>query len=272
MVKNYKFQIIGILNITPDSYHDGGKYTKLDSALNHAEKMLQEGADIIDIGGESTFVDRESVNAEEELQRVIPVIEALKKEFPECKLSIDTYKAPVALAAIEAGAMMVNDVTAGRGDPTMFDTLKDQDALLVLMFAKDETSRTTTEERKYENVMADIKEFLRERKTSALSSGIREENIILDPGLGFFLSSIPTYSMQVIARLPELQELGSPLYLSPSRKSFLSGIEKLPPSDRLPGTLAAAAIAVLNGASYIRTHDVQETRRACEIAEAIRNA
>lgn len=262
-------KIVGVLNVTPDSFHDGGKFLSVDAAVERAGEMFRYGADIVEIGGESTGPRSSDVSLEEELQRVIPVICAIKKKFPSAALSVDTYKLEVAKAAIAEGAMMVNDVTAGRADREMFSVVASSSAILVLMYAKDPTPRTTIEDRQYEDVVRTVSDFLRERKAQAVKAGIAEERIILDPGLGHFISSDANYSFEIIRRLREFQALGCPILLSPSRKSFLAGPENLPPSERLPGTIAASAVAVLNGASYIRTHDVKEVRRGCEVALAL---
>lgn len=262
-----RVQIVGILNVTPDSYHDGGKFMDTAAAVSRAGEMLAEGADFLEIGGESTGPKSKEVTFEQELARVIPAIEAVRKKYPETKLSVDTWKPEVAEAAIRAGVMMVNDVTAGRGSgDAIFTALAKSSAKLVLMYAKDATPRTTIAEKSYVDVVAEISMFLCARRDVATASGIEKERIILDPGLGHFVSSDPKYSFEILARLQEFLKLGCPLFLSPSRKSFLAGSENLKTADRLPGTIAASAIAVLNGASYIRTHDVAEVRRACEIA------
>lgn len=280
-------QIIGILNCTPDSYFDGGEFLDVHKAIERAGELLSEGADWIDIGGESTFVDRDDVSIDEELSRVMPVIQGILNRYPEAKLSIDTYKSEVAKEAVEAGVRMVNDVTGGRGDTSMFDVVARSTEitdpgpgpgpnwqggipLFVMMYAKHETSRTTMDEVHYDDVIVTVKEFLTERKQIALDAGIPAEAIILDPGLGFFISSVAKYSFEIIARFRELEELSSPLYLSPSRKSFLAGPQKLEPADRLPGTIAASVLAAQNGATYIRTHDVAEVRRGIEVVLAMR--
>lgn len=263
-------EIIGVLNVTPDSYYDGGRYVEVEGAVKRAGEMLTEGADWIEVGGESTGPGSRDVPLEEELRRTIPVVEALRKAYTEAKISIDTYKSQVAQQALEAGATMVNDVTAGRADPRMFSVLANYKALAVLMYAKDPTPRTTVQPVQYEDVVEAIKKFLRARKNAALKVGVPADRIILDPGLGHFISSDPQYSFEILARLPEFQELGCPLLLSPSRKSFLAGSENLQPSDRLPGTITASAVATLHGATYIRTHDVLPIRRACEIAAMIK--
>lgn len=261
-------RIVGILNVTPNSFYDGGKFAKFDDAIRQAEKLVKNGADIIDIGGQSSLNAAET-SAKEELERVIPVIRALHKEFPDMLFSADTMRAEVAKEAIDAGAGMINDVSAGRKDPAMFTVIKDSKALYVLMYSKD-IPPTMITEKTYDDVVGTVFTFLKERSEAAVSAGIPKERLILDPGLGFFIGTDAAYSLQILAKLDKFGALGFPLYVSPSRKSFLAGMEKLLPADRLPGTIAASAIAVLSGARYIRTHDVLDVKRGCEIAEAIR--
>ena len=266
------YQIVGVLNVTPDSYFDGGKYDALDAAVARVGELLSEGADIIDVGGESTIPSGPGgVTVEEELERTIPVIQAIKNAHPDAQLSIDTYKAEVARQAIEAGANMVNDVSAGRNDPDMFSLLSTTDVHVVLMHAKHPPPNVEIENTQYHDVVTEVYDFLAERLDAAVTSGIARERIILDPGLGFFLSSDARYSFQMLQNLSKLTELGCPIYVSPSRKSFLAGPEKLPPEDRLPGTIASSIEAVRNGATYIRTHDVAEVRRALETAALLRS-
>ncbi|MDD4628853.1 MAG: dihydropteroate synthase [Candidatus Peribacteraceae bacterium] len=262
-------QIIGVLNVTPDSFFDGGKFAGTDAALRQAARMLKEGADILEIGGESTGPGSKDVSTEEELERTMPVIEALRKNFPAATISIDTWKAAVAKEALLRGVTMVNDVTAGR-DPEMFSRVAAGGAFLVMMYMKDTSARTTIRDVHYDDVIRTVTDFLRTGKGIALKAGVAPERIILDPGLGHFVSGDPKYSFEILARLDEVAALGSPVLVSPSRKSFLAGRELLKASGRLPGTIAASAIAVLHGAGYIRTHDVEPVRRACEIAEAVR--
>ncbi len=264
-------QIVGVLNVTPNSFHDGGKYVGAESALAQAEKLVRDGADIIEIGGESTGPNSPGVSLDEERARVLPAIEAIRATFPAARLSIDTYKSSLAEEAIVLGVRMVNDVTAGRSDPAMFNVLaRYPDVSLVLMYSKDASPRTTIADVEYDDIVVTVKAFLAERKDAAVAAGVRAEQVILDPGLGHFVSSLPGPSLEIIARLPEFASLGSSIFLSPSRKSFVAGSEKLKTLDRLPGTIAASAIAVLRGADYIRTHDVLEVRRACEITQRIR--
>lgn len=265
------FQIVGVLNVTPDSYYDGGKFNSAEAAVKRAGEMLEEGADIIEVGGESTGPGSEDVPLEEERKRAISIIKALREAYPQAQISIDTYKAPIASDAIESGVMMVNDVTAGRGDPEMFSVLAKSDVLFVLMYSKDDSARTTIQEKQYDDVTTTVMEFLSERKELAVQAGISKERIILDPGMGHFVSSDPKYSFKLLEELKKLSELGCPLFVSPSRKSFLAGSENLPTEERLPGTIAASAVAVLNGAIYIRTHDILPVRRGCDTALRLRH-
>lgn len=260
-------QIVGALNVTPDSFHDGGRYLNTDAAIERGAQMVAEGADVIEIGGQSSL-NAPEVSAEEELRRVIPVLKNLRKRFPQQRFSVDTMTAAVAEATINEGATMVNDVSAGRKDPAMFSVVAAARAQLVLMYSKD-IPPTTIGDRAYDDVVAYIKEFLSARAEAAVAAGIERGKIILDPGLGYFVSTDPTYSFEIIARLQEFSSLDFPLFLSPSRKSFLAGPEKLSPAERLPATIAASAIAILHGAEYIRTHDVKEVRQGCEAAQNI---
>jgi dihydropteroate synthase len=260
-------QIIGVLNVTPDSYFDGARWSSMDAALKRTEQMLREGADWIEIGGESTGPNSKNVSEQEEIYRTIPVIKEILNNWGSTRISIDTYKSAVAQEALACGVSMVNDVTAGRGDAGMFEAARF--AKLVLMYAKDPTPRTTVRPLQYEDVVATITKFLSERIDAAVRAGVPRDRMIIDPGLGHFVSSDPKYSFEIIARLAEFATLGCPILLSPSRKSFLAGPDNLPPADRLEGTIAASAIAVLNGATFIRTHDVAAVKRACALAAQI---
>lgn len=263
---------MGILNVTPDSFYDGGKFDAPDDAVRRAMQMAEEGADIIDIGGESTGPRSETVSVEEELKRVIPVIEAMRK-YDKCnkylsyfrigsiyRISIDTYKAEVAAAALDAGASMVNDVTAGRGDPAMFPLIAARQCSYIMMRSKDNSPRTTVQETSYGDVLATIHAFFEERIAAAEVAGIRRSQIILDPGLGHFVSSDPQYSWHILEHLEFLQDFGCGILVSPSRKSFTAEHPNQPPAERLRGTLKATALAIAHGATIIRTHDVRETR------------
>jgi len=249
--------VMGILNVTPDSFYDGGKFDAVDRAAAQTLKMIEEGADIIDIGGESTGPGSGDVSVEEELQRVLPVLERVGAG---AQISVDTYKAEVARAALDTGAIMINDVTAGRGDPAMLRTIAERGCLYIIMRSKDATPRTTTDETSYDNVMKTIHKFFEERIEAAKNAGVKRERIILDPGLGHFISSDPQYSWHVLEHLEFLKDFGCPILVSPSRKSFTAEYGEQSPGERLPGTLKATRIALKHGADIIRTHDVRETK------------
>lgn len=248
---------MGILNVTPDSFSDGGKYVKPQEALKQALQMIKEGADIIDIGGESSGPNSKDVTLKEELRRVIPVVLSLralvKKEGSNLLISVDTWKAEVARQAVMAGANMINDVTALRGDPGMAKIVAQTGVPIVLMYSKDPTARTTRTQKRYKNVVKTIIAFLQERVDFALAAGIKRTQIILDPGMGAFVSSIPKYSYEILERLKEFKKLGFPILVGASRKSFLPGTIH----ERLAPTLKAHRLAVQNGAAIIRVHDVQ---------------
>lgn len=247
--------VMGILNVTPDSFSDGGKYLNIESATQRALEMIAEGAKIIDIGGESSGPGSVDVSLEEELERVIPVIKAIRKMDADVLISVDTYKAEVARAAILAGANMINDVTALRGDANMANVLKDFQCKIVIMYSKDSTARTTREVREYDDVVATVKSFLQSRIDFLLAHGVEKSNIIVDPGMGAFVSAEPKYSFEIINRLTELKDLGCPILVGVSRKSFLGGNVE----DRLQASIEAAKTCVANGADIVRVHDVKET-------------
>jgi len=261
---NNSMQIVGILNTTPDSYFDGAQYDQIQTAVDRASQMIDQGVDIIEIGGESTGPGSTDVSEQEEISRTVEIIKAIKVAFPDQKLSIDTYKAAVALEAIKAGVSMINDITAGRGDPKMYSVIADADVDYVLMYSKDPTARTTIKPQEYEDVVMTISTFLEGRLAEAVAAGINTSRIIIDPGLGHFVSAIPAYSFTIIDQLQKFTQI-APVFISPSRKSFLAGTENLPPSERLPATIKASADCAKNGASFIRTHDVLELRTALDI-------
>ena len=260
--------VMGVLNVTPDSFSDGGKYANPRKAVEKALAMVEEGVDIIDIGGESTGPDSKNVSVAEELSRVMPVILELRAKTKSW-LSIDTYKADVAVEALEAGVDMVNDVTALRGDPKMGKLLAGYDVPVVLMYSKDPTPRTTRKAVAYRDVVSTVKRFLSDRIKVAIHCGIQKERLVVDPGMGAFLSLNPKYSLQVIRRLSELQSFHCPVLVGPSRKSFIGQVLNLPLHERVEGTLAACVVAVMNGASILRVHDVKETRRVVDMVHAI---
>lgn len=248
-------KIMGILNVTPDSFSDGGLFTDAEKAVTHAIQMIDGGADIIDIGAESTGPDSENVTLEQELERLRPIIDALKAAnlTQKALFSIDTYKAPVARFALENGFGMVNDVTALRGDSEMIKVLLEFKPYVVLMYSKDDTARTSKEAMEYVDVIESIKSFLDERTAMLIEAGFPKEKIILDPGMGAFISTIPDYSFEVINRLGELKSLGYPVLVGISRKSCLGG--KL--EERDPASVEWSLKAISNGADIIRIHNVK---------------
>lgn len=264
-----KPRVMGVLNVTPDSFSDGGKYHHLDAAVKHFDKMVEDGVDIVDIGGESTGPGSHDVSLEEELKRVIPVLKKLRKRNSNIWLSIDTYKAEVARQAIEAGVDMVNDVLALRGDKGMRDLIATSGISVVLMYSKDNSGRTTGESRQYMDVVEYISDFFKDKMQYAQKCGIKSEQIILDPGMGVFVSSDPKYSLQILKRLREFQELGHPILIGPSRKSFIGQTLGLPLHDRVEGSFASAVVAMMNGAAIVRAHDTKETCRVRDMFYAI---
>lgn len=259
-------QIIGIVNITADSFYDGGWYMMQKNAENRAKTLLAEGADIVEISGAASGPNSKQVSETLELERVIPVIQAILKSYPSACLSVDTYNAAVAREALREGATIINDVSAGRADLDMFKVLSDRPSKMVLVYSKDSHPPTTICRQEYPDIMRDLSEFFISRQKEAIQAGVRPESIIIDPGLGYYVSANPEYSFEILAQLKMLTTMGIPVVVSPSRKSFLAGCEKLDASHRLPATIAASSIAVLHGASFIRTHDVLSVKRGCEIA------
>jgi len=258
--------IMGILNVTPDSFSDGGRFLSPDAAVKRALIMEKEGADIIDVGGESSRPGAEPVPVEEELRRVIPVLERLRGKL-RIPISIDTTKAEVAEAALRAGASIVNDISALRFDPAMASVVAEFGAGLVLMHMLG-TPKTMQQDPHYEDVVREVREFLAERALYAQSQGIPREAIAVDPGIGF--GKTVEHNLELLRRLPELVELGFPVLVGPSRKSFIGAILGLGVEERLEGTLAACAVAVVRGADILRVHDVREVRRAADLALHLR--
>ncbi|VAX32569.1 Dihydropteroate synthase [hydrothermal vent metagenome] len=262
-----KTYVMGILNVTPDSFSDGGLFLDGRSAIERALRMEAEGADIIDIGGESTRPGSEPVSPEEELRRTIPVIEAISGRL-RIPVSIDTYKAEVARRAIEAGAAMVNDISGLRFDPEMADTLSQYDVALVLMHIKG-TPRNMQKSPVYTNLFSEITDYLKESINMATERGIAKERIVIDPGIGF--GKTLEHNLQIINNLDRLSPLCRPVLIGASRKSFIGRIlNNAPASERLEGTAAAVAISVMKGANIVRVHDVREMSRVVKVADAIR--
>jgi len=260
--------IMGILNVTPDSFYNGGKYDVLEKAVERAKEMEKEGADIIDIGGESTRPFSSPIDEKEEMDRVLPVIEALNGEL-KVPLSIDTYKPKVAEKAIEKGVDMINDVFALRKEG-MVEVAREHDIPVCIMHMKGEPKNMQMNPQ-YEDVMEEIYEFLRERIEFAIKKGIDESKIIVDPGIGFGKRTGKGIedNCEIIARLKELKSLGKPILIGISRKSFIGNITKTKVEQRLEGSLGAEAIAIANGADILRCHDVLATKRMAMVVDAI---
>lgn len=257
--------IMGILNVTPDSFTDGGRYDTLDSALLQAERMAEEGADIIDIGGESTRPGVRPVPLKEEMGRTIPVIKRLVKRI-DLPISIDTYKSQVAREALGSGASLVNDISALRMDKGMAGVVSRYKAPLVLMHMQGRPSNMQKNPQ-YGDVVGEIISFLRERVAFAKEKGIDEERIIVDPGIGF--SKTTEHNLEIFNRLSEFRSLGRPILIGPSRKSVIGNVLNLPVEERLEGTAATVAASILNGADIIRVHDVKEIKRVVDMTDAI---
>jgi len=260
-----KVAIMGILNLTPDSFYDGGKYKTKKEVLKRVEQMIEEGADIVDVGGESTRPGAERVSTEEEIKRTIPYIRKITSLF-DIPLSIDTYKAKVAEEAIEAGAQMVNDISGLRFDPKMARIVSLHKVPLVIMHIKG-TPKDMQNNPCYDSLMDEIISYLREGLEIATTAGIDKEKIIVDPGIGF--GKRVEHNLFILKRLSELKVLGSPILIGVSRKSFIGKVLNLPLEERLAGSLAATCVAVLEGAKIVRTHDIKETREVVDLAEAI---
>src|SRR6185436_15499307 len=258
--------VMGVLNITPDSFSDGGDWMDPARALRHARSMVRQGADLIDVGGESTRPGARAVRSDEEIRRVVPVIEALAAE--KILVSVDTSKASVARAAFRAGAKILNDVTALRGDRSLGRAAADAGVAAVLMHMKG-TPRTMQRNPAYGNVVEEILEFFREILRNAWSAGIERDKIILDPGIGF--GKLPEHNLEILRRLDEFRALGRPLAIGTSRKSFIGrslGGRRV--DDRVSGTAATVAAAILRGADVVRVHDVREMSDVARMTDLLK--
>jgi dihydropteroate synthase len=262
--------VVGILNITPDSFSDGGDFFDPEAAARHAVAMLDEGAGILDLGGESTRPGSDPVSREEELRRVIPVIERILAVRPEAVISVDTYRADTATAALEAGARLINDVTALRGDPSMASVVEKAACPVILMHMQGEP-KTMQNEPYYDDVVREVKDYLAQRAEYAISAGVRPENIILDPGIGFGKNL--EHNLTLLRNLDAVVDLGFPVLVGASRKRFIgeiSGIQEA--RGRVFGTVATTVLAYERGASYFRVHDVRANREALAVSEAVLRA
>jgi dihydropteroate synthase len=255
---------MGVVNVTPDSFSDGGLFFDAEAAVAHGLELARDGAAVLDVGGESTRPGAEPVAAEEEMRRVLPVVEALAGDGHE--VSVDTSKRVVAEAALDAGAAIVNDVTAFRGDPEMAALCADRGPTVVLMHMAGYPA-TMQRNPRYDDVVEEVKAFLAARLDAALAAGVAEERIWLDPGIGF--GKTAAHNHELLRRLPELRELGRPLVVGTSRKAFLGRAEGAGAGDRLGGTVASSVLAAAGGVDVLRVHDVAEVAQALAVAAAI---
>ena len=261
-----KTLLMGIINVTPDSFYDGGKRLNSDRAVADSMVLSEAGADIIDIGGESTRPEARPVSVEEELERVLPVIKGVRRAT-KVPISIDTYKAEVAQAALIEGADIVNDISALRFDPQMAAVVAREKVPIVLMHMQG-TPKTMQVEPCYHDVLQEVQNFLTGQVRFAIEAGVERENIIIDPGIGF--GKTLDHNLTLLRNLPVLASIGQPLLVGASRKAFIGKILGAEPDERLEGSLAAAIVAAWGGAQIIRVHDVRETRKAIRVVDAIR--
>ena len=261
--------IMGIVNVTPDSFSDGGLFLNPESALSHALKLVDQGADIIDIGGETTRPGSKPVNAQEEIDRVVPLIKGLAPKI-SVPISIDTYKSIVAERAIEAGAEIINDISALRFDPDMARIAAHYDVPVVLMHIKD-TPFDMQQAPHYESLISEIIQYLRESIEIAQKAGIDADKIIIDPGIGFGKSVDEGHNLKIINKLSEFKNLGKPILVGPSRKLFIGKILEVGVNEREEGTAAAVSAAILNGANIVRVHNVDMTRKVVKVIDAIKD-
>ena len=263
--------VMGVLNVTPDSFSDGGRFLSVDDAVRHGDQMVAEGADIIDVGAESTRPGSGPVSPVDQIERVVPVIEAIRRRHPEVPVSIDTQSAIVAEAALEVGADLVNDVSALRADPALAELAAARAVPVVLMHMRGvpKTMQTEGGGPAYADVVGEVIDFLLERIEWAAERGIARDRIMADPGIGF--GKTVEHNVELLRRLEEFEVLGVPVLVGASRKTFIgrvTGVET--PDQRLAGSLVCAAAAVLGGAAVIRVHDLAESRRAVLMAHALR--
>lgn len=263
--KNREPLVMGILNVTPDSFSDGGKYNNSQKAIDRASKMEDEGADIIDIGGESTRPGAEQVDIKEELNRVIPVIEGVRQNS-NIIISIDTYKSVVADKAISAGANIINDVSGLRFDNNMAHIASEAKVPIIVMHMLGNPQNMQNDPF-YSNLMEELITFFKERVEVLISNGINTKNIILDPGIGF--GKTVEHNFTIIRELNRIVDLGFPVLIGPSRKSFIGNTLNLPPEDRIEGTAAAVTAAIMNGSRIVRVHDVKEMLRVVKVTEKL---
>ncbi|CAN5138242.1 dihydropteroate synthase [soil metagenome] len=259
--------VVGILNVTPDSFSDGGDFLDPEAAAEHAAAMLDEGAEILDLGGESTRPGSDPVSQEEEIRRVVPVIERILAVRPGAVISVDTYRAGTATAALEAGARLINDVTAVRGDPRMAAVVKEAACPVILMHMQGEP-KTMQREPHYEDVVREVRDFLAGRAEYAVAAGIRPENVIVDPGIGFGKNL--EHNLDLLQNLDAIVDLGFPVLIGASRKTFIGSITGVQEAKvRAFGTVATTVLAYERGATFFRVHDVRANSEALAVAEAV---
>jgi dihydropteroate synthase len=253
-----KTLIMGILNVTPDSFSDGGKYNRIDAALKHAERMVNDGADILDVGGESTRPNYERISEEEEIERVAPIIEAISRNI-EVPISVDTYKSRVAEAAVKAGAHILNDIWGGKADSLMSKVAAEYKVPIILMHNRDNME--------YGHFVRDVLQDLFESIMLVKDAGVKDENIILDPGIGF--AKDLKLNLEMMRNLDKLVSLGYPVLLATSRKSMIGHVLDLPPSERMEGTAATICHGIQQGCQMVRVHDVKEMARTAKMMDAL---
>lgn len=258
--------VMGIVNVTPDSFSDGGNLTGTDAAVKYAERLIEDGADILDIGGESTRPGAHKVSIDEEIARTAPIVRTLRERGCTAPISIDTMKSEVAVAALDAGANILNDVTAGEHDDGMFRLCAARGCTLILMHMRG-TPRDMQRQTEYADVVSEVRDYLQARVESAAAAGVARENVWIDPGFGF--AKLPEHNCELVAKLGEIAALGLPVLLGASRKSTLGHLTGRPVTDREPESLAAALIGALNGASVLRVHEPGPVRRALAVAQAM---
>ncbi len=252
-------KIMGILNVTPDSFSDGGRYVDPEQAVQHALQMMEDGADLIDIGGESTRPGYQPVTVDEELRRVIPVIEALHRAAPHIPISVDTYKAEVARQAIRAGAHIINDIWGGKKDPEMLKAAAELGCPIILMHNREDMN--------YGDFAEDVVRDLQESVSLALKAGVDEKRIILDPGVGFAKNG--PENLQIMTQLDRLVDIGYPVLLATSRKKFIRTVLDLPVDDIVEGTAATVAFGIAQGCQLVRVHDVKQIKRTVTMCDAM---
>ena len=257
--------IMGIINVTPDSFSDGGKYANVEAAVMRAKQMVADGADIIDIGGESSRPGAEPISANEECRRVVPVVQALAEQF-QIPISVDTYKAEVAYEALSAGACVINDITALHGDPKMCQIVADAQAGVILMHMQG-VPATMQKAPTYQNVVVEVHAWLTEVASQAVDRGIDSSRIMIDPGIGF--GKTLDHNLEILRHLMQFRGIGYPLLVGVSRKKFIGQILDLPVHQREEGTAATVAWSIINGANVVRVHDVAKMKQVAQVIDAI---